>query len=207
MKSEKLEIKEEWGIVESISEKASYGYRFFPDKVKGEGFFISCFRKMEEEKEARIKGAKIEVAGTRDKELLQASLNTLLPVIKENDFYSAATEVLLNEYGLLRAVLNIQYKGVELGQIMKNRLVPSHALAMSNLMAESIPKTELSYNYAILYLQRQDLKLQIAGTGWQLVTCQNKALGWINALPNRINNYYPKELRILKQHNDAAFEK
>ena len=33
-------------------------------------------------------------------------------------------------------------------------------------------------------------------TGWLLVRYQGVNLGWIKALPNRINNYYPKELRI-----------
>jgi NOL1/NOP2/fmu family ribosome biogenesis protein len=32
-----------------------------------------------------------------------------------------------------------------------------------------------------------------------VVTWGGLPLGWINALPNRINNYYPKELRILRQ--------
>jgi NOL1/NOP2/fmu family ribosome biogenesis protein len=36
------------------------------------------------------------------------------------------------------------------------------------------------------------------GGGWGLVSYKNFSLGWINVLPNRINNYYPKELRILK---------
>jgi NOL1/NOP2/fmu family ribosome biogenesis protein len=44
-------------------------------------------------------------------------------------------------------------------------------------------------------------------TGWQLTTFKNQALGWMNALSNRINNYYPKEMRILKQYNDRSFEK
>src|SRR5690606_11401473 len=28
-------------------EKQAAGYRFYPDKIQGEGFFISCFRKLE----------------------------------------------------------------------------------------------------------------------------------------------------------------
>ena len=38
--NEKLIISPEWNIVQSEG-----GYRFWPDKVKGEGFFIACFRK------------------------------------------------------------------------------------------------------------------------------------------------------------------
>jgi len=39
-----LQTDEEWSIVESDG-----GYRFWPDKVKGEGFFISAFKKTEGE--------------------------------------------------------------------------------------------------------------------------------------------------------------
>ena len=38
--NEELIIDPGWGIIASGG-----GYRFWPDKVKGEGFFISCFRK------------------------------------------------------------------------------------------------------------------------------------------------------------------
>lgn len=42
----KLNVPPEWNIVETISEvyKAA-GYRFFPDRLDGEGFFVACFRK------------------------------------------------------------------------------------------------------------------------------------------------------------------
>ena len=41
-----LAIKKEWGIVETLAEKTrATGYRFYPDKVKGEGFFIAVFKK------------------------------------------------------------------------------------------------------------------------------------------------------------------
>ncbi len=40
-----LSIDPAWGIVEVQSETKAAGYRFFPDQVKGEGFFLACFRK------------------------------------------------------------------------------------------------------------------------------------------------------------------
>ncbi len=43
-----LQLKNEWNIIESISpKKSAYGYRFYPDKLKGEGFFIAVFKKDE----------------------------------------------------------------------------------------------------------------------------------------------------------------
>jgi 16S rRNA C967 or C1407 C5-methylase (RsmB/RsmF family) len=41
-----LQVKPEWNIVETITyETNAFGYRFYPDKVKGEGFFIAAFKK------------------------------------------------------------------------------------------------------------------------------------------------------------------
>ena len=77
-------------------------------------------------------------------------------------------------------------------------MVPDHALAMSKLVNESVETTALNYEQAIEYLKRKDLHIETQKKGWQLVTYEGNSLGWINALPNRINNYYPKELRILK---------
>ncbi len=46
MESVKVEVPAEWGIVETVSDAHNgYGYRFYPDKVKGEGFFMACLRK------------------------------------------------------------------------------------------------------------------------------------------------------------------
>jgi len=107
----------------------------------------------------------------------------------------------------LKSVFNIQYAGTGIGRIMKERLIPEHSLALSAIVSHEVPCTELSYDEAIQYLQRRDLNFEVKSKGWQLVCYKGHNLGWINALPNRINNYYPKELRILKRQNDSAFEK
>ncbi len=90
------------------------------------------------------------------------------------------------------------YSGTIIGELVRDKLLPDHAFAMSNLPVNSINRTELDYKQSIQYLQRKDLSITPQNKGWQLVTYQGYSLGWINALPNRINNYYPKELRILK---------
>jgi NOL1/NOP2/fmu family ribosome biogenesis protein len=56
----------------------------------------------------------------------------------------------------------------------------------------------LSLSEAILYLQRKPFMPEQAAKGWTVATYEGFALGWINALASRINNYYPKELRIIK---------
>ena len=99
---------------------------------------------------------------------------------------------------MLLEQLHVIYSGVLAGELMRNKMVPDHALAMSRIIADAVIRTEVNYENAIKYLQRKDLNIEAVHKGWQLITYENHPLGWINSLPNRINNYYPKELRILK---------
>jgi 16S rRNA C967 or C1407 C5-methylase (RsmB/RsmF family)/NOL1/NOP2/fmu family ribosome biogenesis protein len=208
MQSQKLIIEHEWNIVETQSEKtASFGYRFFPDKVKGEGFYIACFRKTSDEEEINFRPARLEAATIKEKNIVEPWLNNKDVHLLKTPFIHALPNNLSGDYAILKNALNIQYAGVNIGEVMKDKLVPDHALALSNLLAEHIPKTELAYDEAIRYLQRTDINVDTVQKGWQLVHYQGHNLGWINALPNRINNYYPKELRILKQQDDSGFQK
>jgi NOL1/NOP2/fmu family ribosome biogenesis protein len=42
----------------------------------------------------------------------------------------------------------------------------------------------------------ENIDLNITEKGWSLMTFEGHPLGWAKLLPNRINNYYPKEIRI-----------
>jgi 16S rRNA C967 or C1407 C5-methylase (RsmB/RsmF family)/NOL1/NOP2/fmu family ribosome biogenesis protein len=208
MENVKLETDEEWGIVETQSDRSgSYGYRFFPDKVKGEGFFISCFKKAIEAFEPKFKNTNLETATTKEKNIVRPWLKSDNYVLLKTPFLYALPAALLEDYKKLKVVLNIQYAGVWAGEIMKDKLVPDHALALSNLLSDKIPATDLNYEDAIRYLQRAEINISTEQKGWQLVRYQHHNIGWINALSNRINNYYPKEFRILKQNDDSAFQK
>jgi NOL1/NOP2/fmu family ribosome biogenesis protein len=209
MQNEVLKLEEEWNIITTKAKKSNAeGYRFYPDKLKGEGFFIACFRKQSSTSEPKLRPARIERAGAKEKSVIQPWLKSgSVEIIKETDRYIGLPEHLVGEFTMLRTVLNTRYVGVAIGQIMKEKLVPEHALAMSRLLSDEIPSNELSYDEAIKYLQRQDMNFNSSGKGWQLVKYKGFTLGWINVLPNRINNYYPKELRILKSTDSRSFEK
>jgi 16S rRNA C967 or C1407 C5-methylase (RsmB/RsmF family)/NOL1/NOP2/fmu family ribosome biogenesis protein len=196
-----LRVDEKWNIVEVETDNGGYGYRFFPDKLKGEGFFIACFRKTDGEEESYFKiKNKPEQLNKKEKEIVEKWIKTeSLEFIKHKDTVYAWAFFLVADFNILLKNLRVIYSGTIIGELMREKLVPHHALAMSGLINEIIPTTELNYGQAIEYLQKKDLKLQQVNTGWQLVTFQEHILGWINALPNRINNYYPKEFRILKE--------
>jgi 16S rRNA C967 or C1407 C5-methylase (RsmB/RsmF family)/NOL1/NOP2/fmu family ribosome biogenesis protein len=195
-----LEIKKEWNIVESKAPgTGASGYRFFPDKIKGEGLYLTCFRKTIATGNVKWKGARLEKATAKEQAVIFPWLNTTdIQLFRANVIYAIPTRLAEN-YSVVKNALNVQYAGVAIGEVMKEKLVPEHALALSNLVSGEITKLPLTYEEAIRYLQKSDVGISPNVKGWQIITYENHNLGWINALNNRVNNYYPKEFRILKQ--------
>ncbi|MCY7309561.1 MAG: Fmu (Sun) domain protein, partial [Chitinophagaceae bacterium] len=190
-----LSIDKSWGIVESAG-----GYRFWPDKIKGEGFFLACFKKKDGEEEGSFRyKKKPEPLTNKEMQMVERWMKKdNLHFIKHINTVYAWPEQQVKDFSFLLEQLRVIYSGTLSGELMRDKLVPDHALAMSNLVIDTIHQTELNYDQSIQYLQRKDLKIEVKNKGWQLITYQQHPLGWINALPNRINNYYPRELRILK---------
>jgi NOL1/NOP2/fmu family ribosome biogenesis protein len=191
----KLKVEKNWNIVQSDG-----GYRFWPDKVKGEGFFIACFRKNEaDDGDAHLPKVKLEKFSSKEMEILNKNVNTDgLSFLRHGEIIYAVPEKLLAEINFLSSKLRIVNCGTKVGEIIKDKLIPDHALALSNIVSDKISRLELDNEQAIQYLKKKELNLETDKKSWNLVTYQGHPLGWVNILPNRINNYYPKELRILK---------
>ena len=49
-----IRLDEKWGV-ETVNPSGTIGYRLFPHRVKGEGFFLSVMRKKTNDGETRIK--------------------------------------------------------------------------------------------------------------------------------------------------------
>lgn len=197
LSSVNCQLKEEWGIVESNG-----GYRFWPDKIKGEGFFIACFKKKEGVEFSYPRMRAFNKATKQEAEVLSKYLDNpqqfeFLPL---TDNLFAVPVELVQDVLLLKSLLRIRYAGIEMGVINKNELIPEHALALSVHINQSLPAVQLNKEQALQYLRKQDnLQLELNGLkGWCLMQYENINLGWAKLLPNRINNYYPKEWRILK---------
>lgn len=195
-----LKINEEWGIQETASPGGNLGYRFWPDKVKGEGFFLACFRKRNGEAPGQIKPKKLPERVTRaEKEFVTLWMNiTGKELIKHQQTVYAWPEEQFHDFSVLLERIRVVYSGVKSGELMRDKLVPDHALAMSGLVLAAVKRIDLTVADAIRYLQRKDIRLEGVPTGWALACFAGQSLGWMNILPGRINNYYPKELRILR---------
>lgn len=204
MESLSLKVDPAWNIIETISTSThARGYRFYPDKLAGEGFFLAAFRKRGEEHSSKYKMVKPERLSAKELPVVKEWVcNENLAFLKHNDRVLALPEVLVESFSILQASLYLQYAGTDVGELMRDKLVPDHALGLSPLLGEKVRRTELPYEEAIRFLQRQDI-FPDTEKGWQVVTYKAQPIGWINALGNRVNNYYPKGSRILKQQNDA----
>lgn len=208
-----LEIKEEWGIIESHSPiKNGKGYRFWPDKVKGEGFFISCFRKREagERNVKTFKKNKEQQLPKAELELLQpllANFNSLSFFKQEDRVFMVPLVLEQDILFLINSSVYIRQAGITAGKAGGKEWVPEHALALSAYCSKELVVVSLNQEQAVQYLRRDEVSLDWireqlpAGfkQGWSLVQYEGTSLGWIKILPNRINNYYPKEWRILNK--------
>jgi len=199
-----IPVKEEWNIVETISDKENaWGYRFFPDKVKGEGFFVSVFKKTDNTDfpafDRPVKEDKNVVVTKTEKEVIHSFIDIAAEYeyLRNRDSILALPMANIEFIRLIISKLYIKRAGIELGSIKGKDFIPSHHLAMSKLSGLIEQKVEVDKEMALNYLRKKEMNL-IAPKGWNLIQYKNLSLGWIKGLPNRINNYYPSEWRILK---------
>ncbi|NSL90610.1 RNA methyltransferase [Chitinophaga sp. Mgbs1] len=197
-----LALAEDWNIVTTVTDKRNCtGYRFYPDRLKGEGFFIACFRKRGEAAVRKQKEQKTLFLAAAEQERLAAWVN--LPegyryMLHQEDVL-ILPPALAADIALLQQQLYIRKAGVKAGQLSRKELIPDHQLAASTLLADAIPAADLELKDALLYLRKEDPRIDTTVKGWALMRYGQMNLGWAKLLPNRMNNYYPKELRILKE--------
>jgi NOL1/NOP2/fmu family ribosome biogenesis protein len=102
------------------------------------------------------------------------------------------------ELPVLQKKLYLRKAGVKAGQLTPKELIPDHQLALSTCISADLPAVELSLEQALRYLRKEELQLDFSMKGWTLMRYGGMNLGWAKVLPNRVNNYYPKEMRILR---------
>ncbi|PSL47741.1 NOL1/NOP2/sun family putative RNA methylase [Chitinophaga niastensis] len=195
-------IDEGWKIIPTVTHKRNCtGYRFYPDKLKGEGFFIACFRKRSGESARKFKEQKTALLSAKERGKITPWINAP----EDHQYFQHQEDVLIlppllaAEIPLLQQQLYIRKAGVKAGQLGAKELIPDHQLAASTLVSDDLPAVSLSLPQALQYLRKEDPGVTTDVRGWALIRYGDMNLGWAKFLSNRMNNYYPKELRILKE--------
>ena len=120
-----------------------------------------------------------------------------IDLAKKNDELYAFPKAHHQDILLLMDRLYVRKAGLHLGTIKGKDLVPDHELALSLDLNSGITRVELSKEEAIKYLRCESIVLSNIPKGWAVVSYKNFSLGWIKGIGNRINNYFPRSLRIL----------
>ncbi len=201
VESLKLNVDESWNIDETQSSQGAYGYRFWPYKVKGEGFFIAAFRKKEDTDTVRIKIKATQAPSKKDIAIASSWLQSAedLSFILQGQNIAVIPAQWNETIQYLMQELKVRYAGVELGTIAKNDLIPEHSVALSTITNSSVFSVELDLEQALNYLRKNEITVSSNHKGWALAKYKGFHLGWMKMLGNRINNYYPKEYRVLMQ--------
>ncbi|MBL7727582.1 MAG: hypothetical protein JNM68_07855, partial [Dinghuibacter sp.] len=203
-----LEIKTEpgWGITPVQTGNGATGYRFWPHKVQGEGFFMAAFRKSGES------GYSTAPAGRKKPGTLFSPVaknewaklpewlvsNHTGEVVLRGEEYIQLPETLYNWLQQLPPALYIKQAGTTWGKMAGKDFIPDHALAMNPEKATRHRSLELNREQALKFLKKETFETGSAEKGWWLARYEAYPLGWLKHLGNRVNNYYPVQLRILK---------
>lgn len=210
--------RREW--VEDPADGIEHTMRLMPHKLKGEGHYIARLRRREifsgscirweggtgeQQVEARRDGAR---KGDRHAGLISPDgvgdfltgelglpadwtkrLDGVIQIFGEQIYLVPQAMVSMQGMKVVRA-------GLHLGTHKKNRIEPSHALAIALNIEETDRKMELTEQEAERYLRGESLS-RVSGKGWILLTYMGYPLGFGKAVSGQVKNHYPKGLRIM----------
>ncbi|MFI3295515.1 MAG: rRNA cytosine-C5-methylase [Rikenellaceae bacterium] len=196
-------VPQSWGDLgaEGVVDNGLGGH-FYPSQVRGEGLFCSVIRKVSSGEctqwDSRASRKMNLPSKAEQQELdrwVRSPLNWRL-VGKTIYGYNSAMSGIIEE---LLSNLNVIYSGVEMGEMIRGELKPSHPLALyHDLRFES--RSELELSDALDYLRREAVSRSLfGGDGLTLVSYRGVALGWAKVLSTRVNNNYPAAWRIRMQ--------
>ncbi|MFC5411411.1 RNA methyltransferase [Larkinella bovis] len=192
-----LNLPEAWGVVDK-----TVGYQCYPHRVKGEGFFLSVFKK----KQRSSPEMAVPRAFRSLKPVRNWQIKTLQPFLQQPDDFSfyvkpngdvfAIPEALSADLRVVDAALQNKGFGLEMGTFKGDDFIPSHALALSTAVSRQLPGIELTKEDAMRFFKKENLVLNESVKGWLLARYDGLNLGWLKGVGNRVNNYLPKEWRI-----------
>ncbi len=196
-----LVLSPNWNIAEKEVDGA-VGYQCYPHRVRGEGFFISAFKKTTFTAPVKLDARTFRsIRALRTRETASAAKWLQNPADfslweKPNGDVMALPTVLEKQFLGLDVALKNKGFGLEMGQFKGTDFIPSHALALSTAVNRNLPAVSLSKENALRYFKKENLVLDEPATGWLLAQYNGLNIGWMKGVGNRVNNYLPKDWRI-----------
>lgn len=182
--------------------------RIWPHLVKGEGHYLALLQKQKAQTDGgKMTGQKQKASKYgfwNDRTGLKIVGECLDGILKKNDLQTDrlllfGDQVYLLPPGMIPVSgLKVLRPGLHLGTLKKNRMEPSHALALALSLDEVKTAVDLSPDSDDIreYLNGSALQTDSGKKGWALVCVQGYSIGWGKASSGVLKNHYPKGLRI-----------
>lgn len=188
-----------------------YTMRLWPHRLRGEGHYIARLRRRGEAMcPAPAKAWTDQCGGHKagrrkaawaEQDRLDAFLTEELGLrpdwlVRQGGTVQAFGEqvYLMPDGGIPVQGLKMIRPGLHIGTDKKNRLEPSHSLALALRPEETVKHRALSPEEAARYLHGESLACGDE-RGWTLLTCKGYPLGFGKAVNGQMKNHYPKGLR------------
>ena len=204
--------EKEEGKTESIEKfHLERAFRIMPHKTEGEGHFMAVLRRKEDAGEFFGKRSQPSyIDPKKEKEVIKELWRFLDETLTEPENLKMREEYLrfgdqlylLPPQMISLKGLKVLRPGLHIGTIKKNRLEPSHALALWLKQEQAKVWKEMEPNSveAVKYLKGETLTGDTGMSapcekGWVLICTGNVSLGWGKMAAGTIKNHYPKGLR------------
>lgn len=189
--------------------------RLWPHRLKGEGHYIARMRRKNIQKDLPYKETRHEGRSSRNtsKKGRNGCPDAVSGSVLE-DFFAGelgiAADWLKRQNGSVQKFggqiylipdemipiqgIKVVRPGLHIGTEKKNRLEPSHSLALALKPEETGKIMELTFEEAVKYLHGESLPCT-KQKGWTLLSYQGYPIGFGKAANGQMKNHYPKGLR------------
>ena len=181
--------------------------RFWPHKIKGEGHFVARFKMAGEAVSRDDKMPSLTGSESKQLKELREFLLTEIKLTKESvDRLTGNRRIEAfgdNLYLLPAGIsslkgLKVERPGLWIATVKKNRLEPSHSLALALKPSDVVTHVEISDADADRYIEGNTLTCDPCVKGWVLLTVRGFSLAFGKASGGVIKNHYPKGLRRIQ---------
>lgn len=198
-----IKCPEDWGIVKG-DVNGICTFRFYPNRLRGEGFFAAAVRKADRKIKTRTPRPRREIITDLPKKqsaLLSRWVNQpqYMRFAAIGDSCYGFYRSQFNAVKMLAESLNVIYSGVCMGQLFGEKLRPDHALALfHDLNTSSVNIADVSEQDALDFLRKKDPKdVRIFAEGLNLVCSDSMPVGWLKRIGGRTNSLLPSSFRIM----------
>lgn len=183
------------GIIQSDSNGIK-GFRFMPQNIKGEGFFIAAVEKDEPMNSPKMRKSQPTIRKYSHQDVSPAS--QYIEDGKGNVFALPHHHVEIIE-GIIAAGIKLYSPGLMIGKDLNGNFKPEHGYAMLAGIEFNYPPFQLKLDEALTYLTRGDLQIDTSAKSEKvLVQFNGFNLGFAKVRNGRITSDYPINWRILK---------